>query len=96
MPASQRTREKLNLDFPLESLLLVLLVSRLEERVTLLKILRSLLLLRISHVLLLLIYASLFNQIKVLVPRAELPVTLVVLVSSSGRSLSVISIPSGF
>ena len=96
----------------MESLLLVLLISWLEDGVALLKILVELLLLRIAHillriliellllrvthVLLLWISASLLNQIEVLVSRAKLPVTLIVLVSSSGCSLLVIGVPSGF
>ena len=92
MATAEWARKELNLDFPLESLLLVTL---LVKRVTLLKVLVELLL-RISHtswkiqigllllivvhVLLLLIKVSLLNCIECLVTRLELSSSLFCLV----------------
>ena len=97
MATAQWAWKELNLDFPLESLLLV---SLLIKRVTLLEVLIELLLLRIPHipwkiqigllllivvhVLLLLIKVSLLNCIECLVTRLELSSSLRVLESSSG------------
>ena len=97
MATAEWARKELNLDFPLESLLLV---SLLIKRVTLLEVLIELLLLRIPHiswkiqigllllivvhVLLLLIKVSLLNCIECLVRRLELPSPMGVLESSSG------------
>ena len=63
MPALEREREEGYLDLPLNSLLLILLIPLLEERVVLLKILHSMLMLRISHALLRLICPFLLNHI---------------------------------
>ena len=95
MATAEWARKELNLDFPLESLLLVPL---LVKRVTLLKVLVELLrishaswktqigllLLIVVHALLLLIKVSLLNCIECLVTRLELPSTLGILESSSG------------